>query len=104
GEDNGVAQVPGSRDREPRRNVEATDEARYRPGHTFEHVDQDGSGVVVHFAGGRSERADILVAGDGIRSSVRARMAPEIQPIYAGDYIWRAAPNEADLKPDTRES
>jgi 2-polyprenyl-6-methoxyphenol hydroxylase-like FAD-dependent oxidoreductase len=67
-------------------------------------VDQDGSGVVVHFAGGRSERADLLVGADGMRSSVRAQIAPEIQPMYAGYYIWRAAPNEADLKPETRES
>jgi 2-polyprenyl-6-methoxyphenol hydroxylase-like FAD-dependent oxidoreductase len=28
-------------------------------------------------------------------------MAPEIQPVYAGYYIWRGAPNEADLAPDT---
>jgi 2-polyprenyl-6-methoxyphenol hydroxylase-like FAD-dependent oxidoreductase len=28
-------------------------------------------------------------------------MAPEVQPIYAGYYIWRGAPNEADLSPKT---
>lgn len=28
-------------------------------------------------------------------------MAPEVQPIYAGYYIWRGAPNEADLAPKT---
>ena len=38
----------------------------------FERVEQDGSGVRVHFNGGRVEHADILVGGDGIRSS-RAR-------------------------------
>src|SRR5262245_12025841 len=99
-----LRQILTSWDRLQRLLRETIDEARYHLGHTFEHVDQDGSGVVVQFAGGRSERADILVAGDGIRSSVRAWMAPEIQPIYAGYYIWRAAPNEADLKPETRES
>jgi 2-polyprenyl-6-methoxyphenol hydroxylase-like FAD-dependent oxidoreductase len=26
-------------------------------------------------------------------------MAPEVQPIYAGYYIWRGAPNEVDLSP-----
>jgi 2-polyprenyl-6-methoxyphenol hydroxylase-like FAD-dependent oxidoreductase len=35
---------------------------------------------------------------------VRAQVAPGIEPIYAGYYIWRGAPNEADLKPQTRES
>jgi len=32
---------------------------------------------------------------------VRAQMAPQVQPIYAGYYIWRGAPNEADLAPET---
>ena len=30
-----------------------------------------------------------------------AQVAPELQPIYAGYYIWRGAPNEADLSPQT---
>ena len=80
------------------------DPAHYHLGHTFESVEQDNSGVVIHFAGGHSERADLLIGGDGIRSSVRAQVAPAIQPIYSGYYIWRGAPNEADLSPQTRDS
>src|SRR5215813_7556675 len=99
-----LPQILTSWDRLQRLLRDTVDEARYHLGHAFERVEQDGSGVVVHFAGGRSERADILVGGDGIRSSVRAQMAPETRPIYAGYYIWRAAPNEADLKPETRAS
>src|SRR5262245_64133476 len=90
-----LPQILTSWDRLQRLLRDTVDEARYHLGHAFERVEQDGSGVVVHFAGGRSERADILVGGDGIRSGVRAQMAPETQPIYAGYYIWRAAPNEA---------
>jgi hypothetical protein len=70
----------------------------------FERVEQDGSGVRVHFANGRSERADLLVECDGFRSSVRAHLAPEAQPIYSGYYIWRGAPNESDLSPETRRT
>jgi 2-polyprenyl-6-methoxyphenol hydroxylase-like FAD-dependent oxidoreductase len=77
------------------------DPAHYHLGRAFERVEQDGSGVRVHFSDGRVEHADILVGGDGIRSSVRAQMAPQVQPIYAGYYIWRGAPNEADLAPET---
>jgi 2-polyprenyl-6-methoxyphenol hydroxylase-like FAD-dependent oxidoreductase len=80
------------------------DPAHYHLGRTFERVEQNSSGVDVHFSDGRIERADILVGGDGIRSSVRAQMAPETQPIYAGYYIWRGAPNEADLAPETLRS
>ena len=77
------------------------DPAHYHLGWAFERVEQNGSGVRVHFTGGRIEHADILIGGDGIRSSVRGQVAPELQPIYAGYYIWRGAPNEADLAPET---
>jgi 2-polyprenyl-6-methoxyphenol hydroxylase-like FAD-dependent oxidoreductase len=80
------------------------DPAHYHLGHDFERVDQDERGVRVQFAGGKVEHADILVGGDGIRSSVRAQMAPQVQPIYAGYYIWRGAPHEADLAPETLRS
>jgi 2-polyprenyl-6-methoxyphenol hydroxylase-like FAD-dependent oxidoreductase len=75
----------------------------YHLGHDFERVEQDGREVRVHFANGRVERADLLIGGDGIRSSVRAQVAPQVQPIYAGYYIWRGAPNEADLGPEARK-
>jgi 2-polyprenyl-6-methoxyphenol hydroxylase-like FAD-dependent oxidoreductase len=77
------------------------DPTHYHLGWNFERVDQDEHGVRVHFSGGRVEHADILVGGDGIRSGVRAQVAPELQPIYAGYYIWRGAPNEGDLAPRT---
>jgi 2-polyprenyl-6-methoxyphenol hydroxylase-like FAD-dependent oxidoreductase len=80
------------------------DPARYHLGRNFTRVEQNGSGVQVHFADGAIEHADILVGGDGIRSSVRGQMAPDVQPIYAGYYIWRGAPNEADLAPETLNS
>jgi len=77
---------------------------RYHLGCTFEHVDQDGSEVRVHFTGGHTERADLLVGGDGIRSGVRARVAPEVQPVYAGYYIWRGTANESDVAQATLDS
>jgi len=77
------------------------DPARYHLGWAFERVEQDGSGVRAYFSGSRVEEADILVGGDGVRSTVRGQLAPELQPIYAGYYIWRGAPNEADLAPQT---
>ncbi len=80
------------------------DEKNYHLGWNFERVDQDEDGVRVQFSGGRVEQAEILIGGDGSRSSVRAQMAPEVQPVYAGYYIWRGAPNEADLAPETLNS
>jgi len=77
---------------------------RYHLGNTFERVEQDGTGLRVHFAEGRVATADLLVGGDGIRSAVRAQVAPDVQPIYSGYYIWRGTPNEADLAADTLDS
>jgi len=79
----------------------AVPQANYHLGRNFERVEQDGSEVRVHFTGGHVERADLLIGGDGARSGVRLQVAPEIQPIYAGYYIWRGAPDEAALAPET---
>ena len=52
------------------------DPAHYHLGWAFERVEQNGSGVRVHFNSGRVEDADILIGGDGIRSTVRGQVAP----------------------------
>ena len=84
--------------------LKAIDRQHYHFGHAFERVEQDDSGVEVHFANNRRERADLLVGCDGFRSTVRGQLAPEAQPIYSGYYIWRGAPNEVDLSADTRRT
>ena len=84
--------------------LKAIDRQRYHFGHVFERVEQDDAGVRVYFSNGRSERADLLVGCDGFRSSVRAQLAPEAQPMYAGYYLWRGAPNESDLSAETRRT
>jgi 2-polyprenyl-6-methoxyphenol hydroxylase-like FAD-dependent oxidoreductase len=98
-EERPLRQILTSWDRLQRLLRATIDPARYHLGWNFERVDQDDRGVRVQFSGGRVEHADILVGGDGIRSTVRGQMAPDVQPIYAGYYIWRGAPNEADLSP-----
>jgi len=100
-EERPLRQILTSWDRLQRLLRAAIDPARYHLGWNFERVEQDEHGVRVQFSGGRVEQADVLVGGDGIRSSVRGQMAPEVRPIYAGYYIWRGAPNEADLSPRT---
>jgi 2-polyprenyl-6-methoxyphenol hydroxylase-like FAD-dependent oxidoreductase len=95
----GLPQILTSWDRLQRLLRETIDPAHYHLGCNFERLEQDGSGVRVHFSGGRVEKGDILVGGDGIRSGVRAAIQPDVQPLYAGYYIWRGAPKEADLSP-----
>jgi 2-polyprenyl-6-methoxyphenol hydroxylase-like FAD-dependent oxidoreductase len=96
-----LRQILTSWDRLQRLLRATVDPAHYHLGRAFERVEQDGSGVRVHFTDGRTERSDIMIGGDGVRSTVRAQVAPELQPIYAGYYIWRGAPNESDLSPRT---
>jgi 2-polyprenyl-6-methoxyphenol hydroxylase-like FAD-dependent oxidoreductase len=103
-EERPLRQILTSWDRLQRLLRDTIEPAHYHLGWNFERVDQDERGVRVQFSEGRVEHADILVGGDGIRSSVRAQMAPKVQPIYAGYYIWRGAPNEADLDPETRRT
>ena len=97
-------QIVTSWDRLRQSLLKAIDRQHYHFGHAFERVEQDGTGVDVYFANGRRERADLLVACDGFRSSVRGHVAPEVQPIYSGCYLWRGAPNEPDLSPQTRQT
>ena len=98
-----LPQILTSWDRLQRLLRETIDPAHYHLGWDFERVEQDLSGVRVHFSGGRVEHGDLLVGGDGVRSGVRAAIMPEVQPIYAGYYIWRGAPSEADLTQRVRD-
>lgn len=70
---------------------------RYLRGHTVDRVDQDAGGVRVHFTGGEWFEADLLVASDGIRSAVRAQLAPAAQAEYAGYVAWRGVCDEGLL-------
>jgi 2-polyprenyl-6-methoxyphenol hydroxylase-like FAD-dependent oxidoreductase len=99
-----LRQIMTSWDRMQRLLRATIDDAHYHLDCNFERVDQDEHGVRVQFSGDRIENGDILIGGDGVRSGVRAQLAPEIQPIYAGYYIWRCAPNEADLAQETLQT
>jgi 2-polyprenyl-6-methoxyphenol hydroxylase-like FAD-dependent oxidoreductase len=94
-----LPQILTSWDRLQRLLRENIDPTHYHLGWNFKGVEQDGSGVRVHFSSGRIEHGDILVGADGFRSGVRAAIQPDVQPIYAGYYIWRGAPDEAKLSP-----
>jgi 2-polyprenyl-6-methoxyphenol hydroxylase-like FAD-dependent oxidoreductase len=69
-------------------------EERYHFGHSFQTLEQDAGGVTARFANGVTARADLLVGADGIRSSVRAQVAPEAKPLYAGYVGWRGLADE----------
>ena len=67
----------------------------YRLGMSLERFEQDASGVTATFADGTRERGDLLVGADGIRSTVREVLWPEVQPRYAGYVAWRGLVEES---------
>ena len=71
----------------------------YHFGAAFNRFAQDDRGVTAHFAGGATERGDLLVGADGVRSTVRARLAPAARPHYAGYVGWRGLAEESALTP-----
>jgi 2-polyprenyl-6-methoxyphenol hydroxylase-like FAD-dependent oxidoreductase len=74
----------------------------YRLGMALQRFEQDADGVTAVFADGSRERANLLVGADGIRSTVREQLLPDLQPGYAGYVAWRVIIDESDVPPDIR--
>ena len=74
----------------------------YHHGKNLEGVTEFGDRVVARFSDGTEASGDLLVGADGIFSSVRAQLATEVQPKYAGYVAWRGLVDERDLSARTR--
>lgn len=78
---------------------EALGDAAYHLGREITGVNEAEGAVTVRFADGRSETADLLVAADGFRSSLRAHVCPGVEPTYAGYVAWRGMIDERFASP-----
>ena len=67
-------------------------------------VSQTEDGVSVQLAHGQTLHADLLLAADGVRSTVRSQLLPAVQPEYAGYVAWRGVCDEAVLSRFTRDT
>ncbi|MEM6527234.1 MAG: FAD-dependent monooxygenase [Chloroflexota bacterium] len=62
--------------------------------------EQKGDRVRVHLADGRQMSADMLVCADGVRSTGRRLLMPEVEFQYAGYVAWRGILDEDELPKD----
>ena len=69
---------------------------RYLTGIDVEAVTQTASGAVVH-AAGQTFDASLVIASDGLRSTLRRQFAPNALPLYAGYVAWRGVCDESAL-------
>lgn len=76
---------------------------RYHNGCQLADFAQDADGVTLRFADGRQARAALVVGADGVRSTLRQRLAPETRPQYAGYVAWRGLVDETALDARTRD-
>ena len=68
----------------------------YRSGMQLECFEQDGRKVAAFFADGSRAKGDLLIGADGIHSTVRRQLMPELKPRYAGYVSWRGTAEEGD--------
>ena len=74
------------------------------PGPNLDRIEETDTSVIAHFSDGTAEEGDLLIGADGIFSTVRSRLAPDVQPSYVGYIAWRGLVEEAELSPGTRDA
>jgi 2-polyprenyl-6-methoxyphenol hydroxylase-like FAD-dependent oxidoreductase len=71
----------------------------YHRGKGLKGFEQDGGAVTAHLSDGSSVVGDVLIGADGIRSTVRQQLLPQLAPLYAGYVAWRSLIPEAAIPP-----
>lgn len=69
----------------------ARDRAAIRCGRTVERWEEDDAGITAWFNGGDHAAYDLIVAADGIYSTMRSKLFPDCVPEHTGQAVWRAA-------------
>ena len=79
-------------------------EGVYRRGRAAVRVETRASAAVAEFADGARAGGDLLIGCDGVRSTVRAQLAPGARARYAGYVAWRGMIPESAASAATRRS
>jgi 2,6-dihydroxypyridine 3-monooxygenase len=81
--------------------LDSFDIARYHLSREVVGFDQDQDGVTVRTSMDGAKRCELLVCADGIHSTSRRVLLPEVQPEYAGYVAWRGVVSEQELTEET---
>jgi 2-polyprenyl-6-methoxyphenol hydroxylase-like FAD-dependent oxidoreductase len=75
----------------------------YHAGAEFRRFEQGAGSLIAQFADDTYATGDLLIGADGLHSTVRRQLLPDVTPRYAGYVVWRAVLGEGDIPPDLRE-
>ena len=69
----------------------------YHEGKTLDTFVESQDAVFVRFADGTEREFDLLVGADGYHSTIRKKLHPEAEPVFADYILWRGNYPEAEL-------
>ncbi|HEY4606158.1 MAG TPA: monooxygenase [Acidimicrobiia bacterium] len=82
--------------------LEAFGNDHYHFGHEMTHLDDLGGEVAVRFGNGARVEGDLLICADGLASTGRSILMPDVHPRYAGYVAWRGTTPEIALSEKAR--
>ena len=77
------------------------DRDHYHLGHNLVSFSDEGTQVRARFEQGLELDCDLLVCADGISSTARSTLLPQVVPVYSGYVGWRGTVSEEELTPET---
>ncbi|AMN42280.1 FAD-dependent monooxygenase [Rhodoplanes sp. Z2-YC6860] len=82
---------------------QALPDAFYQGNKALIRIELTADNVAAVFADGGRAEAELLVAADGLHSTVRAQLLPDAMPHYAGVVAWRGVVEPHQLAPELHE-
>jgi 2-polyprenyl-6-methoxyphenol hydroxylase-like FAD-dependent oxidoreductase len=74
----------------------------YNSGMQLERFEPDARKITAVFTDGTRAEGDLLIGADGIYSTVRQQLMPDLKPSYAGYVAWRGVAEEDDVPEEFR--
>ena len=68
---------------------------------TLDRFEQNADGVTAIFSDGTRVEGGLLIGADGLRSTVRSQLLPDVKPDYPGYIAWRCLTDESALSAST---